>query len=145
MINHHELVPEMVGMFQKEVADRVIAPPGSKVYGSISVLVQLYYEGKTILKVAPGSFAPPPKVDSSVIQLKHKKDLVLDFNEKLFRQVVKTAFGQRRKMLRNTLKTLIGEHSFIEDVFLTKRPEQLKVDDFIFLTKTIEEINNIEK
>jgi 16S rRNA (adenine1518-N6/adenine1519-N6)-dimethyltransferase len=145
MINHHELVPEMVGMFQKEVADRVISPPGSKVYGGISVMVQLYYEGEELMKIDPSSFTPPPKVDSSVIRLTHRKDLVLDFDEKLFRQVVKTSFGQRRKMLRNTLKSLIGEHSFIEDTFLTKRPEHLSVEDFIFITKTIEEINNLEK
>jgi len=142
MINYYRLVPDMVGMFQKEVAERVVAPEGSKTYGVISVLVQLYYHGKQIIKVSPGNFSPPPKVDSSVIFLERREDRVIDFDERLFRQIVKVSFGQRRKMLRNTLKNIIGDHTFIEDDSLIKRPEQLSVEEFIQLTKIIENIKS---
>jgi 16S rRNA (adenine1518-N6/adenine1519-N6)-dimethyltransferase len=137
MVNHKELVPEMVGMFQKEVADRVVSPPGSKTYGVISVLVQAYYEGSTIIDVAPDRFDPPPKVNSSVIRLIRKSNVDLGCDEKKFRHVVKTAFGQRRKMLRNTLKPLVTDSSMLEDVFFTKRPEQLSVSDFVRVTQMI--------
>lgn len=138
MINSKELVPEMVGMFQKEVADRVVAPPGSKTYGVISVLVQAYYEGKTIIDVAPGSFSPPPKVNSSVIRLKRKDNYELPCDDRLFRSVVKTSFNQRRKMLRNTLKPLVTDPSILEDPFFTQRPEQLGVKEFIEITLKLE-------
>ena len=108
MVNSKELVPCMVGMFQKEVADRVVASPGSKTYGSISVLVQAFYKGETLIDVPPQSFSPPPKVESSVIRLVRKENLELGCDERLFRNVVKTAFGQRRKMIRITRK--IEEH-----------------------------------
>ncbi|MBC7884692.1 MAG: 16S rRNA (adenine(1518)-N(6)/adenine(1519)-N(6))-dimethyltransferase RsmA [Saprospiraceae bacterium] len=134
MINSKELVPEMVGMFQKEVADRVVAPPGSKTYGVISVLIQAYYEGSTIIDVAPGSFSPPPKVNSSVIRLVRKADYTLPCDERLFRTVVKTSFNSRRKMLRNTLKPLVQDHKILEDPFFTQRPEQLSVQDFVDIT-----------
>lgn len=134
MINSKELVPEMVGMFQKEVADRVVAPPGSKTYGVISVLVQAYYEGKTIIDVAPASFSPPPKVNSSVIRLIRKENYTLPCDDRLFRTVVKTGFNSRRKMLRNTLKPLFQDQTILEDAFFTQRPEQLSVQDFVDIT-----------
>lgn len=137
MINHKELVPEMVGMFQKEVADRVVAPPGSKTYGAISVLVQAYYEGGTIINVPPISFDPPPKVNSSVIRLVRKSNLELGCDHRLFRQVVKNAFGQRRKMLRNTIKPMVNNVEMLEDPFFTKRPEQLSVEQFVYLTDLV--------
>jgi 16S rRNA (adenine1518-N6/adenine1519-N6)-dimethyltransferase len=137
MINHKELVPEMVGMFQKEVADRVVSPPGSKTYGAISVLVQAYYEGGTVIDVPPHSFDPPPKVNSSVIRLTRKQNLSLGCDDRLFRQVVKTAFGQRRKMLRNTIKPMVNNETILEDVFFTKRPEQLSVEQFVYLTDLV--------
>jgi 16S rRNA (adenine1518-N6/adenine1519-N6)-dimethyltransferase len=140
MVNSKELVPEMVGMFQKEVADRVVAPPGSKTYGVISVLVQAYYEGKTIIDVAPNSFSPPPKVQSSVIRLVRKENAVLPCDDRLFRNVVKTAFNQRRKMLRNTLKPLFGEESLMNDAYFTQRPEQLSVQDFVDITLKLEKL-----
>jgi 16S rRNA (adenine1518-N6/adenine1519-N6)-dimethyltransferase len=140
MVNSKELVPEMVGMFQKEVADRVVAPPGSKTYGVISVLVQAYYEGKTIIDVAPNSFSPPPKVQSSVIRLVRKEDAVLPCDDRLFRNVVKTAFNQRRKMLRNTLKPLFGEESLMNDAYFMQRPEQLSVQDFVDITLKLEKL-----
>jgi 16S rRNA (adenine1518-N6/adenine1519-N6)-dimethyltransferase len=140
MVNSKELVPEMVGMFQKEVADRVVAPPGSKTYGVISVLVQAYYEGKTIIDVAPNSFSPPPKVQSSVIRLVRKENAVLPCDDRLFRNVVKTAFNQRRKMLRNTLKPLFGEESLMNDAYFMQRPEQLSVQDFVDITLKLEKL-----
>ncbi len=140
MVDYYQLVPEMVGMFQKEVADRVIAPSGSKTYGSISAIVQLFYEGEEILFVPPESFAPPPKVDSSVIRLKRRTDIVYDFDIKLYRKVVRAAFSQRRKMLRNTLKPFLQNDVVFEEELLTKRPEHLSVKDFIFITKKIERI-----
>ena len=142
MINSKELVPEMVGMFQKEVADRVVAPPGSKTYGVISVLVQAYYEGKTIIDVAPNSFSPPPKVQSSVIRLVRKENHTLPCDDRLFRNVVKTAFSQRRKMLRNTLKSLFKDESLMDDPYFTQRPEQLSVQNFVDITIKISKLNN---
>lgn len=134
MVRYRDLIPEMVGMFQKEVADRVIAPPGSKTYGVISVLIQAYYEGIKIMDVPPESFSPPPKVQSSVIRLVRKDQQTLGCDDKLFKTIVKTAFGQRRKMLRNTLKPLCKDDQLLEDVFFTKRPEQLSVQDFVDIT-----------
>ncbi len=142
MINYKELVPEMVGMFQKEVADRVVAQPGTKTYGVISVLVQAYYEGTTILDVPPSAFIPPPKVNSSVIRLIRKKDYSLPCDERFFRNVVKTAFNQRRKMLRNTLKPLFGDVSLMDDPYFMQRPEQLSVQDFVNLTVRLTELQN---
>jgi len=142
MANAKELVPEMVGMFQKEVADRVVAPPGSKTYGVVSVLIQAYYEGKTIIDVAPESFSPPPKVNSSVIRLVRKENYTLPCDDKLFRNIVKTAFSQRRKMLRNTLKALFKDESLMEDPYFTQRPEQLSVQDFVDITLKLSNLYN---
>jgi 16S rRNA (adenine1518-N6/adenine1519-N6)-dimethyltransferase len=144
MINSKELVPEMVGMFQKEVADRVVAPPGSKTYGVISVLVQAHYEGKTIIDVAPTCFSPPPKVNSSVIRLVRKENYTLPCDERLFRTVVKTSFNSRRKMLRNTLKPLVHDPAMLEDPFFTQRPEQLSVQDFVDISIKLSNQNKNE-
>jgi len=137
MINSKELVPEMVGMFQKEVADRVVAPPGSKTYGIISVLAQAHYTGSTIIDVPPRSFSPPPKVNSSVIKLVRKENYELPCDDKLFRSVVKTSFSQRRKMLRNTLKPLVQDYGLLENKYFEQRPEQLGVEDFIRITEMV--------
>lgn len=137
MLKAKELVPEMVGMFQKEMADRIIAPPGNKVYGVISVLTQAFYEGEMLMKISPGSFSPPPKVQSAVIRLKRKELSELNYDHSLFRQVVKQTFGQRRKMLRNTLKGIIKDPDFLNDPDFQERPEQLSVEDFIYLTNKI--------
>ena len=141
MLKQFHLIPEMVGMFQKEVADRIIAPPGSKTYGVISVLTQAYYEGETIYKVSPGSFNPPPKVQSSVIRLKRKENTELDVDYRLLRSVVKTSFGQRRKMLRNTLKSLVDDTTILQEAQFQKRPEQLGLEEFVEITKKIENVN----
>ncbi len=137
MLDHKERVLELVGMFQKEVADRVVADPGSKVYGIISVFVQAYYSTEYLFTLGPEKFSPPPKVNSAVIRLSRNSVSKLDCDEKLFFRVVKQTFNQRRKMIRNTIKSFgIGET--FESEFLTKRPEQLSVADFIKLTKQIE-------
>lgn len=138
MIKCKELIPEMVGMFQKEVSDRTIAAHGSKTYGVVSVLTQVFYEGKTVVKVSPGSFNPPPKVNSSVIRLKRKANIELPCNESMLRTVVKLAFSQRRKMMRNTLKSIVSDQSMLESDLFKMRPEQLSVEDFIALTTNIE-------
>lgn len=141
MVEHKEMIPELVGMFQKEVAERVVSKPGSKVYGVISVLIQAFYDGKYLFTVDKSAFNPPPKVQSGVIRLVRKKDFSLGCDEELFRQVVKNAFGQRRKMLRNTLKPFFSDPAVLEAPFFTKRPEQLSVADFIELTQKIELLN----
>ena len=141
MLKEYTLIPEMVGMFQKEVADRIIAPPGNKVYGVISVLTQAYYEGETIFKVSPGSFNPPPKVQSSVIRLKRKENYELGVDYKLLRSVVKTSFGQRRKMMRNTLKSLVKDETILKDPQFQKRPEELGLEEFIEVVKIVENVN----
>jgi 16S rRNA (adenine1518-N6/adenine1519-N6)-dimethyltransferase len=126
-------VPVMVGMFQKEVAKRIVSGPGNKDYGILSVLVQAYYHAEYLFDVPPESFNPPPKVDSGVIKLTRRSDVVDMRSEKSFIGVVKAAFGQRRKMLRNPLKGMFTPEILQEDIF-TKRPEQLSVSDFAALT-----------
>ena len=141
MLACRQFVPEMVGMFQKEMAERIVAPPGNKTYGVISVLTQAFYDGKLLFNVKPGSFNPPPKVMSAVIRLTRKPDYEnLGCDHKRFRQVVKLAFSQRRKMLRNTMKPLIKGHEIMEEAIFKQRPEQLSVQDFIDLTNTIDTI-----
>lgn len=143
MVKYREYIPEMVGMFQREVAERIIAPHGNKTYGVISVLVQAYYEGEMVMKVSPGSFSPPPKVNSAVIKLKRKENQNLGCDEKLFRTVVKLSFNQRRKMMRNSLKSIIKDKILLEDKLLTQRPEQLSLEQFVQLTRLIKESNTI--
>ena len=139
MIKYRQYIPEMVGMFQKEVAERVIAGPGSKTYGVISVLVQAFYEGEYLFTVDKRNFSPPPKVQSAVIRLIRKEEIKLGCDEALFSRVVKLAFSQRRKMLRNTMKMMISDTSFLEHPFFNQRPEQLSLQDFIQLTNWVSE------
>jgi len=135
--NRHQ-IPEFSGMFQKEVAKRIAEKEGSKVYGIISVLTQAFYDVEYLFTVPPTVFIPPPKVDSGVIRLTRKENYTLPVDEKLFYKVVKTAFQQRRKTLRNSLKTLNLSDNLREDVIFAKRPEQLSVQEFINLTSKIE-------
>ena len=137
MYENKTQIPTMIGMFQKEVADRVVAPPGSKTYGILSVLLQAFYDCKRLFLVSRGSFNPPPKVDSAVILLQRNKVDKLECDEVLFKRVVKMAFSQRRKMLRNTLKSLLNEELQGKEIY-TKRPEHLTVQDFINITIDIE-------
>lgn len=136
VIEDRHLVPEMAGMFQKEVAERICAKEGSKIYGILSVLAQAYYKAEYLFTVDENVFNPPPKVKSGVIRLTRFREK-LDVNERLFFTVVKTAFNQRRKTLRNALKSLnITDHE-IEDNLLNLRAEQLSVEQFIDLTSKI--------
>ena len=130
-------IPFFTGMFQKEVAERICEPPGSKKYGILSVLSQLYYETEYLFTVPPTVFNPPPKVDSAVIRLTRKQNIDLDYDEALLKKVVKLSFQQRRKTLRNSLKTLNLPDNLREDSIFDLRPEKLSGDDFIHLTKRI--------
>jgi len=129
-------VTEVVGMFQKEVADRIASPPGSKKYGILSVLLQAYYNIDYLFTVNEGVFFPPPRVKSAVIKLSRNSTTKLDCDEDLFFDVVKTAFNQRRKMLRNGLKKFTFSETCPEEL-LQKRAEQLPVEDFVVLTQHI--------
>lgn len=133
-----ELVPEFTGMFQKEVAKRICEKEGSKAYGILSVLVQAFYDAEYLFTVDPHVFNPPPKVDSGVLRLTRKENITIDCDEKALYKVVKAAFGQRRKTIRNSLKTFNLSDSLKEDTIFDKRPEQLSVADFIALTNKIE-------
>ncbi len=126
---------EVVGMFQKEVADRIHAAPGSRVYGITSVLVQAFYRVEHLITVEPGSFVPPPKVRSAVIRLQRNEMKELPCDEALFRRVVKTAFNQRRKTLNNALKALPELKDRVPEAYAGLRAERLSVDDFIVLTQ----------
>ena len=132
-------IPEFSGMFQKEVAERIAEKEGSKKYGILSVLTQAFYDVDYLFTVPPSVFNPPPKVDSGVIRMVRKKNFTLPVDEKLFYRVVKTAFNQRRKMLRSSLKSMHLSDKLREDSIFAKRPEQLSVEAFINLTSLIEQ------
>ena len=131
-------IPEFAGMFQKEVAERICEKKGTKAYGILSVLVQAFYDAEYLFTVNEDVFIPPPKVKSGVLRLRRKENFTLPCSEKLFFTVVKTAFQQRRKTLRNSLKTLNLSDVLREDVIFDLRPEQLTVAAFIDLTIKIE-------
>ena len=135
--DHHDKVMEVVGMFQKEVAERIASKPGKKAYGILSVLLQAFYDIEYLFTVEPHVFDPPPKVQSAVIRLRRNQTIKLDCDEKLFFRVVKTAFNQRRKTLRNALSVFIFTDELIESGILTKRAEQLSVTEFVTLTNAI--------
>ena len=132
-------ISETVGMIQKEVAERIAAPHGSKVYGILSVLLQAFFDIEYLFTVSENVFNPPPKVKSAVVRLRRNQVKELPCNEQLFVTVVKAAFNQRRKMLRNSLRNLCDE---LPEPFAEKRPEQLSVNDFILLTSSIENLKN---
>jgi 16S rRNA (adenine1518-N6/adenine1519-N6)-dimethyltransferase len=131
-------IPEFAGMFQKEVAERICEKKGSKAYGILSVLAQAFYDVEYLFTVDEHVFIPPPKVKSGVMRMRRKADYSLPCAEKLFYTVVKTAFQQRRKTLRNSLKTLNLSDELREDLVFNLRPEQLNVAEFIALTQKIE-------
>ncbi|MEM9078549.1 MAG: 16S rRNA (adenine(1518)-N(6)/adenine(1519)-N(6))-dimethyltransferase RsmA [Bacteroidota bacterium] len=130
-------IPEFSGMFQKEVAQRICETPGSKTYGILSVLVQAFYKAEYLFTVHPQVFDPPPKVQSGVLRLTRKKEFQLPCDEHLFFKVVKAAFNQRRKTLRNSLKTFNLSDNLKEHTIFGQRPEQLDVADFVTLTQQI--------
>jgi len=137
--DHYEKIEELVGMFQKEVADRIIALKGRE-RGILSVLIQVFYNVENCIDVSPENFTPPPKIQSSVIKLNRNNRKELECSKKLFKQVVKTAFNQRRKTLRNALKTYNIEKDSKVESLLSLRAEQLNVEDFIKITKHVETI-----
>lgn len=148
MLEYRDLIPCCTGMIQKEVAERLAAAPGSKTYGILSVLVQLWYDVEYLFTVEPGVFNPPPKVKSAVIRMTRNRVSDAGCDERLLRRVVKTAFNQRRKMMRGSLKPLFAQldnecgsdrsHAeFLAQPLLTKRPEQLSVADFVALTNAV--------
>lgn len=138
VFDHREKVNEVVGMFQKEVAERVAAGPGSKTYGILSVLLSAFYNIEYLFTVNENVFNPPPKVKSAVIRLKRNEVTDLDCDEKLFLQVVKAGFNQRRKTLRNALRQLGLSLEGVSEDLLAKRAEQLGKDQFIEITKIIQ-------
>ncbi|MBR2351767.1 MAG: 16S rRNA (adenine(1518)-N(6)/adenine(1519)-N(6))-dimethyltransferase RsmA [Alistipes sp.] len=139
IIEHRNLVPECVGMIQKEVAERIAEKQGSKTYGILSVLLQAWYNIDYLFTVSEKVFNPPPKVKSAVIRLRRNTTSSLDCDEQLFVKVVKASFGQRRKMLRNSLRSAFGDFGGAEHPFFTQRAEQLSVADFVELTRWVAE------
>ena len=136
-LEYRQYLPFFCGMFQKEVAQRICEKPGTKAYGILSVLCQTYYHAQYHFNVSPAVFSPPPKVDSGVLSLKRKEDLIIDFDEKLLFRIVKTGFQQRRKTLRNSLKSLNIHKLTLEDSIFDLRPEKLSAAQFIELTKKV--------
>lgn len=141
MLDYKHLIPCCTGMIQKEVAERIAAKEGNKTYGILSVLIQAWYNVEYLFTVSETVFNPPPKVKSAVIRMTRNNVEHLGCDEKLFKQVVKTTFNQRRKTIRNSIKPLIGkEVKLDESAVWGKRPEQLSVREFIELTKVVEDI-----
>ena len=137
VFDNREIVDQVVGMFQKEVALRITAQKGSKTYGILSVLLDAFYERSYLFSVSNTLFNPPPAVQSAVITLKRKNDVTLGVNTEDFVRVVKAAFNHRRKMLRQSLKSLQKDLTDVDEKFLTLRPEQMDTQDFINLTRMI--------
>ncbi len=139
VLDYKDRIPVVSGMLQKEVAERICAGPGSKTYGILSVLLQAWYDCEYLFNVEPYVFTPPPKVRSGVLRLVRNNREMLGVDEVLFRKVVKTAFGQRRKTLRNSLSPLFGDRiAKIPSDIITLRPERLGVEQFIELTRILE-------
>jgi 16S rRNA (adenine1518-N6/adenine1519-N6)-dimethyltransferase len=140
MLDNKDIIPCCTGMIQKEVAERIAAGPGSKTYGILSVLIQAWYKVEYLFTVSEHVFNPPPKVKSAVIRMTRNETTELGCDEKLFKQIVKTTFNQRRKTLRNSIKPILGKESELtaDDIF-NKRPEQLSVQEFINLTNRVAE------
>ncbi len=139
VLENRDIVPECVGMIQREVAVRLAEPPGSKEYGILSVLLQAWYDIDYLFTVGEKVFNPPPKVKSAVVRLVRNKVERLDCDEQLFIKVVKASFGQRRKMLRNSLKAAFGGFNGEEHRFFSMRAEQLSVADFVELTQWVDD------
>ena len=135
--DNRNMVPEVVGMFQKEVAERIAAKPGSKVYGILSVLLSAFYDIEYLFTVPESVFAPPPKVKSAVVRLRRNSVSHLECDEQLFAKVVKAGFNQRRKTMRNALKAIDAAIDALPEELLLKRAEQLSVADFVTITQKI--------
>ena len=138
VLEYKDRIPCCSGMIQKEVAERLAAKPGTKAYGILSVLLQAYYDIEYLFTVHEFVFDPPPKVKSAVIRFVRNSRAQLDCDEALFKTIVKTAFNQRRKQMRNSLSPILGKnHPLLSEPVFTKRPEQLSVEEFVELTKKI--------
>ena len=139
VLEYRDRIPVCSGMIQKEVAERIASKPCNKAYGILSVLLQAYYDIEYLFTVDENVFNPPPKVKSAVVRLRRNSRQQLDCDEQLFKKVVKTAFNQRRKQMRNSLQQIVGKgNPILEENIFTKRPEQLSVDEFMKLTRLIE-------
>ena len=140
ILDYRQQIPEVTGMVQKEVAERLAAGPGTKTYGILSVLLQAWYDIEYLFTVGEGAFVPPPKVKSAVIRLTRNSRTALDCDEDLFRRVVKTTFNQRRKTIRNSLKPILATLPKLPDYipYLDARPEQLSVEEFVALTAALQ-------
>lgn len=146
VLEYKEKIPVVAGMLQKEVAQRICSGPGSKIYGILSVLLQAWYDCEYLFDVPPGVFSPPPKVTSGVIRLLRNQRTSLGCDEKLFKTIIKTSFGQRRKTLKNSLASIIPMNSPIwNDPLMTRRPETLSVEEFINLTLLIQKTQETGK
>ena len=146
MLDYKDLIPCCTGMIQKEVAERIAASPGNKTYGILSVLIQAWYKVEYLFTVHEHVFNPPPKVKSAVIRMTRNETTELGCNEKLFKQIVKTTFNQRRKTLRNSISSILDKnHPLSADPIFNKRPEQLSVKEFVELTNRVEEALKEEK
>ena len=142
MIDHRDIIPGMVGMFQKEMAERIAHAPGSREYGVISVLTQAYYDVEYLFTVKEGNFNPPPKVKSGVLRFTRKEKWKLDCDEIEFKRVIKSCFLQKRKMIRNSLKPFLSVDQ-LQNSFFDKRPEELAVDDFVRITNMVNRDANL--
>lgn len=140
MLDYKDLIPCCTGMIQKEVAERIATGPGSKTYGILSVLIQAWYHVEYLFTVHEHVFNPPPKVKSAVIRMTRNETSELGCDEKLFKQIVKTTFNQRRKTLRNSISPILGkDNPLSSDPIFNKRPEQLSVQEFIDLTNRVQQ------
>lgn len=139
VLEYRNQIPEVVGMLQKEVAERLVAGPGSKTYGILSVFLQAYYDIEYLFTVDEDQFIPPPKVKGGVIRLIRNQTEHLDCDEKLFKSVVKMAFNQRRKTMRNSLGTMIKNLELKANPIFDKRPEQMGVAEFVKIVRLIDE------
>ena len=141
MLDNKEYIPYCSGMIQKEVGERLAAKPGTKAYGILSILIQLWYDVEYLFTVHENVFSPPPKVKSAVVLMKRNTRTSLECDEALFKKIVKGTFNQRRKKLRNSIQQIVGKESpLLADPILDLRPEQLSIEQFIELTNKIEQV-----
>ena len=139
MLDYKEFIPYCSGMIQKEVGERLAARPGTKAYGILSILVQLWYDVEYLFTVHENVFSPPPKVKSSVVIMKRNNRTSMPCDEELFKKIVKGTFNQRRKKMRNSIQQIVGKESpLLANPILDKRPEQLSIEEFIELTLQVE-------
>ena len=139
MLDYKEFIPYCSGMIQKEVGERLAAKPGTKAYGILSILIQLWYDVEYLFTVNENVFSPPPKVKSAVVLMKRDTRTSLECDDALFKRIVKGTFNQRRKKLRNSIQQIVGKDSpLLSDSILDKRPEQLSLEEFIELTRMVE-------